>query len=254
MVIPLRDDNPTSRFPVLTVLLIAANIFIFAFVQPHSDTALNRFDYEYAAIPCELVQGKPASVVEINNGVCNSRLATPPAFPHKNVYLAVLVSMFLHGSWLHVLGNMLFLWIFGDNVEDALGHLNFLVCYLAFGAVAGLAQFFMNPLSTIPNLGASGAIAGVLGFYLVLYPAARVLTLFPLLILFWFFRVPAIIFLAFWFFLQTLSGVATLQQHTEGGVAYWAHIGGFVVGLGLGIFFRVLGKQAPDGTYRARWS
>ncbi|MBV9453276.1 MAG: rhomboid family intramembrane serine protease [Rubrobacter sp.] len=236
--IPLKDDVPHRRFPWVNYTLILLNFLIFYHQLTLSSTALERFIDSYAFVPARL----------------SAELIGGQTVEGINPFLTLVTATFLHAGLLHLLGNMLFLWIFGDNVEDALGHLNFLVCYLAFGAVAGLAQFFMNPLSTIPNLGASGAIAGVLGFYLVLYPAARVLTLFPLLILFWFFRVPAIIFLAFWFFLQTLSGVATLQQHTEGGVAYWAHIGGFVVGLGLGIFFRVLGKQAPDGTYRARWS
>ncbi|MBV8951687.1 MAG: rhomboid family intramembrane serine protease [Actinobacteria bacterium] len=229
MVIPLRDDNPTSRFPVLTVLLIAANIFIFAFVQPHSDTALNRFDYEYAAIPCELVQGKPASVVEINNGVCNSRLATPPAFPHKNVYLAVLVSMFLHGSWLHVLGNMLFLWIFGNNVEDRFGTFWFALFYLFAGILAATGHIIVNHNSLAPFIGASGAIAGVMGVYFVFWPAARILTILFIVPLY----LPAWFVLGFWVLLQFFTD-------PNSGVAWVAHVTGFATGIVVALLVRPL--------------
>ena len=236
--IPLKDDVPHRRLPWVNYALILVNFLIFYHQLTLSSRTLEHFIDTYAFIPARLS-------AELIGGQTGEGI---------NPFLTLLTATFLHAGFLHLVGNMLFLWIFGDNVEDALGHLNFLICYLAFGAMAGLTQFFVDPLSTIPNLGASGAIAGVLGFYLVLYPAARVLTLVPLLILFWFFRVPAVIFLAFWFFLQTLSGMATLEQHMEGGVAYWAHVGGFVAGFGLGVLFRVLGKRAPDGTYRARWS
>ena len=237
--IPLKDDVPHRRFPWVNYALILLNFLIFYHQLTLSSRALERFIDTYAFVPARL-SAELSGAHTLAGGI--------------NPILTLFTATFLHAGFLHLLGNMLFLWIFGDNVEDALGHLNYLICYLAFGVVAGLAQFFVEPLSTLPNLGASGAIAGVLGFYLVLYPAARVLTFVPLLILFWFFRVPAVIFLAFWFLLQTLSGMATLQQHMEGGVAYWAHIGGFVGGFGLGVLFRVLGKRAADGTYRARWS
>ena len=238
--IPLKDDVPHRRFPWVNYALILLNLLVFYHELTLPPEALERLIDTYAFIPARLtaeVQG------------------SQPVWG-INPFLSIFTSTFLHSGWLHILGNMLFLWIFGDNVEDALGHLTYLISYLAFGGVAALAQYYVDPVSTIPNLGASGAIAGVLGFYVVLYPAARVLTLVPLFILFWFFRVPAVIFLFFWFFLQTLSGVAMLEQQQvfEGGVAYWAHIGGFVAGLGLGVIFRILGKKAPDGTYRARWS
>ena len=192
MVIPLRDDNPTSRFPILTVLLIAANIFIFAFVQPHGTEAEARFTYEHAAIPCELDQGKPASFVELRDRICDRTLAAQrPLYPHKNIYLAVLVSMFLHGSWLHVLGNMLFLWIFGNNVEDQLGPFFYLAFYLVGGFVAALVHIAGNLDSAVPIVGASGAIAAILGAYFVWFPKARVLTVF-LPFFFFIFRLPAV--------------------------------------------------------------
>jgi len=146
--IPLRDDNPTSRFPILTVLLIAANIFIFAFVQPHGTQSELRFDLQHAAIPCEIVQGKPLTRAEIVTGLCEPHLVTAnplaeqPVFRHKNVFLAVVVSMFLHGSWFHVLGNMLFLWIFGNNVEDRLGSFGFAIS-------ASFSAFFEDDVGNV---------------------------------------------------------------------------------------------------------
>ncbi len=230
MVIPLRDDNPTSRFPILTVLLIVANIFIFAFVQPHSDAALNRFDYEHAAIPCELIQGKPLTVAEFQTGVCEPKIATAnpiatqPVFRHKNVYLAVLLSMFLHGSWLHVLGNMLFLWVFGNNVEDRLGIFGFALFYLFAGFVAAAAHIAVNQNSLAPFIGASGAIAGVMGAYFVFWPKARVLTILFIVLLY----LPAWFVLGFWVLLQFFTD-------PNSGVAWVAHVGGFAAGVAVAL-------------------
>jgi membrane associated rhomboid family serine protease len=221
MVIPLRDDNPTSRFPILTVLLIAANIFIFAFVQPHGPEAEARFTYEHAAIPCELDQGKPASFIEVRDGVCDRTLAAQrPLYPHKNIYLAVLVSMFLHGSWLHVLGNMLFLWVFGNNVEDRLGTFGFAVFYVLAGLVASAAHIAANLHSVAPFLGASGAIAGVMGAYLVFWPRARIFTILLFIPLY----LPAWFVLGLWVGLQFLTD-------PNSGVAWVAHVGGFAAGV-----------------------
>ena len=136
---------------------------------------------------------------------------------------------------------------------NALGHFVYLISYLAFGVAATLTHFLIDPFSSIPALGASGAIAGMLGFYLILYPAVRVLTLIPIFVFFWLVRVPAVAFLFIWFIFQTFSGVATVGQQVGGGVAYWAHIGGFLAGVALGVLFRVLSKQLADGTYRPRW-
>jgi membrane associated rhomboid family serine protease len=144
--------------------------------------------------------------------------------------------MFLHGGWLHLGGNMLYLWIFGDNVEDRLGHVRFLLFYLACGLAAALAQIYVNPTSTIPMVGASGAVAGVLGAYLVLLPQAQVLALIPIIFFFQLVELPAFLFLLFWFLMQFLNGAASIAttQATTGGVAWWAHIGGFVSGMALG--------------------
>jgi membrane associated rhomboid family serine protease len=155
---------------------------------------------------------------------------------------SILVSMFLHGGWAHLLGNMLYLWIFGDNVEDRLGHLKYLVFYLACGWAATLAHAWANPQSAMPAIGASGAIAGVLGAYLVIFPRARVLTLIPLGFFLRLTELPAVIVLGLWFVLQLFSGVASLGARTAeaGGVAWWAHIGGFAVGLAVGFAVRAL--------------
>jgi membrane associated rhomboid family serine protease len=230
MVIPIRDDNPTSRFPILTVLLIAANILIYAFIQPHGAQAEVQFDYQHAAIPCELVQGKPLTRAELRDGTCEPKVVATdptvqqPLFPHKNVFLAVLVSMFLHGSWFHVLGNMLFLWIFGNNVEDRLGTVGFAVFYLFAGLVAAAAHTVVNSGSLAPFLGASGAIAGVMGAYLVFWPRARILTLLILVVLFIPFYLPAWFVLGFWIILQFFTD-------PNSGVAWVAHVGGFAAGV-----------------------
>jgi membrane associated rhomboid family serine protease len=151
-------------------------------------------------------------------------------------FLPLFTSMFLHGGWLHLGGNMLYLWIFGDNVEDRLGHARFLLFYLACGLAAALAQIYVNPTSTIPMVGASGAVAGVLGAYLVLLPQAQVLALIPIIFFFQLVELPAFLFLLFWFLMQFLNGAASIAttQATTGGVAWWAHIGGFVSGMALG--------------------
>ncbi|MDQ3912752.1 MAG: rhomboid family intramembrane serine protease [Actinomycetota bacterium] len=235
--IPLKDNVPHRRLPWVNYALILLNFLVFYHELTLPLEAFERFIDTYAFVPARLWM--EVSGVQAVRGI--------------NPLLTIFTSTFLHAGWLHILGNMLFLWIFGDNVEDALGHLAYLLSYLAFGGVAGLTQYYVDPSSTIPNLGASGAIAGVLGLYLVLYPAARVLTLVPLFIIFWLFRVPAVVFLIVWFMLQTFSGIAVLQQQAIGsGVAYWAHIGGFVAGFGLGVIFRIFGKKASDGTYQAR--
>jgi membrane associated rhomboid family serine protease len=244
MVIPLRDDNPTTRTPVLTIVLIVANLAIFAFVQPHGSEASARFDYEHAAIPCEVVHGRPLSSAQIASQSCtpgpfaSARFSAAALFGQKNVYLAVLFSMFLHGSWLHVLGNMLFLWVFGNNVEDRFGHLGYAVFYLFAGFVAAAAHIAANSGSTAPFLGASGAIAGVMGVYLVLWPRARVLTSVPIL-LFFVIYLPAWLVLGVWFGFQFLTD-------PNSGVAWVAHVGGFVCGMAVAFALReVLRPRRP---------
>ena len=226
--LPLRDDNPTRRIPIVTVALIVANIAIFAFVQPHGSEQEARFTYEHAAIPCELEQGHPLDVGQIESNDCSNE-SGPEVFPDKSVWLAVLVSMFLHGSWLHVLGNMLFLWIFGDNVEDYLNPIGFVLFYVIAGLIASLTFVLTDLGSVEPFLGASGAIAGLMGMYLVLWPRARVLTfiVLPPFVLY----IPASVVLIIWFVLQFFTS-------PNSGVAWTAHVGGFVFGVLVGLGLR----------------
>jgi len=211
---PVKDNVPTRSFPVVTVALIAANFAVWIFYQlPH----LNRSVVEYAYQPCEVVSSCPPGT------------AVGHTWP-----VTAFTSMFMHGSWLHILGNMLFLWIFGNNVEDAMGRGRFLVFYLLSGLVAIAAQTAVTlTLGTsidaaVPTLGASGAVSGVLGAYLMLLPTARVLTLIFVVLI----EVPAFLFLGFWFGFQLWEGgFSIVQPQTGGGVAFFAHIGGFVFGV-----------------------
>jgi membrane associated rhomboid family serine protease len=233
-VIPLRDENPTARRAIVTILLIVVNIAIyFGIQQPKSDNAEALFEYKWAGVPCEVHTGKPILVVpDTEVSPTNDRCAIAATgideaqrpFPHKNVWLAVFFSMFLHASILHVLGNMLFLWIFGNNVEDQLGPFWFLALYLVGGIVASAVHILGNLDSTSPFLGASGAIAVVMGAYIVWFPRARVLTLIPIAIIFIPVRLPAIIVLGLWFVLQFFTQSST-------GIATLAHIGGFAFGM-----------------------
>ena len=233
--IPIRDDNPTARRAIVTFILIVVNIAIYFGIQypKHADANADAaFEYHWAGVPCEVRTGKP--IVLVPEGTITSATAcaipaagieTPErAFPHKNVWLAVFFSMFLHGSILHVLGNMLFLWIFGNNVEDQLGPVGYLVLYLVGGIVASLVHILGNLDSTTPFLGASGAIAVVMGAYIVWFPRARVLTLVPIVFILWPLRLPAIFVLGLWFVLQIFTQSST-------GIATLAHIGGFVFGM-----------------------
>jgi membrane associated rhomboid family serine protease len=224
---PLRDLNPTRLRPLATLALIAANIAVFFLWQPHgSDIEEIRFLYENALIPCELIGGEPLTFAEVQRQVCIDASSGPIWFPDKSVEASVFVSMFLHGGLLHLGGNMWFLWIFGNNVEETYGRISYLLMYLAAGVVATLAFAAAHPDSTVALVGASGAVAGVLGAYLVLFPRATVLSLaFVFLI-----RVPAVLFLGLWFVAQFL----TLQP----GVAWEAHVAGFLAGAGLALILR----------------
>jgi membrane associated rhomboid family serine protease len=213
--IPFRDNIPSRSFPIITVFIIVINTLAFLY-ELSLGPGLDRFVYHFAVIPAQVLAGPSA-------GVSIPDLALP-----------FLTSMFLHGGWLHLIGNMWYLWIFGDNVEDRLGHFNYLLFYLLCGLGAGIAHTLLNANSTIPSLGASGAIAGVLGAYLVSYPFARVLTLVPIFVFIQIIEIPALIVLGFWFIMQFLYGAASLTSPTAasgGGVAWWAHVGGFVVGI-----------------------
>jgi len=238
-VLPLKDYNPTSRRAWVTLGLIAVNVFIYFLVQPHGQGNLDpqaqnkeaiveaEFTYAHAAIPCEVTHGRPLTVAEIEDTVNNSDAnacaahlpASPEAFPHKNVFLAVLYSMFLHGSLLHIGGNMLFLWIFGNNIEDRMGWIGYPIFYVVAGVVAAATQFAVSPDSSIPVIGASGAIAGVMGAYLVLFPRAQILGLIFIIPV----RIQAFWFLGFWFVLQFFTSPSS-------GVAWVAHVGGFIFG------------------------
>lgn len=216
--IPIRDDVRASSFSVVNYLLIAANILIFLFELSLGRRA-DAFITQWAMTP---------------SAITTHPLAWGPGLPPA--FATLFTSMFLHAGWGHLLGNMLFLWVFGDNVEDAMGRVRYLVFYLLSGLAAAAAQILVTPDSPFPSLGASGAISGVLGAYLVLYPGARVLTWVPVLI-FLVIRLPAIVFLGLWFLFQFARGVTAIGD-TGGGVAWWAHIGGFVAGLVLVNAFR----------------
>lgn len=227
--VPLNDDNPTRIRPYVTWGLIGLNIFIFLYELGLSPQALTQFFQDYAIVPRELTLGLQSGNL--------SRLLPE--------ILTLFTSQFLHGGFLHLAGNMLFLWVFGNNIEDQLGHVRFLIFYLACGALAGLAQWFFSMDSLIPSLGASGAIAAVLGAYILRFPKARILTLLPLGFFFYMVRIPAVFFLGFWFVQQAFFSLLSLQapsNMSSGGIAYWAHAGGFVFGALLGPLFGLFPK------------
>ncbi|MCG9891944.1 MAG: rhomboid family intramembrane serine protease [Thermosynechococcaceae cyanobacterium MS004] len=220
--VPLRDNNPTQIVPFVTYSIIALNVAAFIY-QLSLGPNLEAFFRVWAVVPQTLTA---------------SFVGEPTGLPFP-AWITLITSQFLHGGFLHIAGNMLFLWIFGNNVEDKLGHVRFVIFYLACGVLAGLSQWFFSAYSVVPSLGASGAIAGVMGAYILRFPQAEVLTLVPLGFFMWTFRVPAFFFLGFWFVQQAFYGVAGLSVPTNvgmqsGGVAYWAHAGGFVFGAILG--------------------
>ena len=218
--IPLHDDNPTRTKPVLTVLLIAANALVFLYQLSLGPRAGEAFVFQFGAIP---------AVILGTRSLPGALAAIPPAF-------SLLTSMFLHGGFMHLIGNMIYLWIFGNNIEDAMGRLRFLVFYLACGFAASFVHILMNTASEIPAIGASGAISGVLGAYLLLYPRAQVLTLIPLGFIIRLMYIPAGIVLGLWFLFQLVSG--GLAGGEGGGVAWWAHVGGFIAGMALVALFK----------------
>jgi membrane associated rhomboid family serine protease len=240
--IPLKDRNPTSGFAYLTAGIIAACVIIFFFVQPTGQSGIMQrtaeeqveeitWTVEHAAIPCELVKGRPLTVPEVvrtfrdqDPNACQPNPTGRPFDPDKNVYLAVLYSMFLHGGLLHLGGNMLFLWVFGNNIEDRMGPFAYLLFYLAGGLAATLAHVVLQPDSTVPVVGASGAIAAVMGAYLVLFPNAPILSVVPIFLFGVLVEIPAKWLLGFWFISQFLIS-------PNSGVAWAAHVGGFVFGV-----------------------
>jgi membrane associated rhomboid family serine protease len=233
-VIPLRDANPTRRTPVITLAIIAACVDVYGYqvllLAQGGDDALDAFITRWGVVPAELVDA-------LRSG----------AFASMET-VTLVTSQFLHGSLVHIAGNMLFLWIFGNNIEDRFGRLAFLAFYLVGGVVAGLTQVVIDPTSTVPTIGASGAIAVVLGAYLVLFPGARVTTAIFLIFFYQLIEIPAIFVLGFWFALQLFDGIGSLGamgQATTGGVAFFAHIGGFIFGAAIALLVRaVAGRPA----------
>jgi len=247
-VLPLKDDVPTQSFPLVTVAIIVANVVVYLYelalgfpgeasraAVAAAERAYEAFIYEFGLIPCRI------------GDVCPSRLSTMLAGA-PSPWLTVFTSMFVHGGLFHVGGNMLYLWIFGNNVEDAMGKLRFLVFYVLCGVAAAGAQYLSDPPSAVPMVGASGAVSGALGAYLLLFPSARVWTL----VIFGFFwrlvPIPALVVLGFWIVVQVANGLFTFGSGEPGGVAFLAHVGGFVAGMALGMLFR----QRPRIAYRRR--
>ncbi len=223
--IPLGDSTPRRSIPFVTYALIALNVFLFL-VELAQGPRLERFIYRWGAVPARL-----------------EHWAANPI-----VLITLITSMFLHGGWFHLIGNMVYLWIFGDNVEDRLGSIRYLLFYLTGGVVAGVLQAWFTPGSPVPGIGASGAVAAVLGAYMVFFPAGRVLVGVPLFFWFEIFAVPAFLALGFWFVAQFFSGLLSLAVGPAaftGGVAWWAHVGGFVVGMVLGPVLRPRWRRRP---------
>lgn len=233
--IPLHDDNPTELFPIVTIILIASCALIFLWQVSLTLDVQQSIVVSLGVIPATLIGGKQL----------------PPELALIPPSATVLSSMFLHGGWMHMLGNMLYLWIFGNNVEDAMGHWRFVFFYLLCGLAAALAQSIPNPESTVPMIGASGAIAGVLGAYLLLHPHARVLVAIPIWVVIHTMRLPAVIVLGFWFLLQLISNV--LSGDGGAGVAWGAHVGGFIAGIVLIPLFKRKGiKLFSQATRNSR--
>ncbi len=210
--IPLRDSVRPGKAPFVNWILIGVNLYVFVREIMLTPQELNEVFYNLGVIP---------------SNVIHLLFAGAPLDP---VMITFITAMFLHGGWLHVLGNMLFLWVFGDNVEDRMGHLRYLLFYLAAGIIGSFSHILANPTSEVPIIGASGAVAGVLGGYFVTFPKARVLALIPIIFFFTLAEIPAVIFLALWFVLQIFNGAASLGGAVNP-VAWWAHIGGFVAGM-----------------------
>jgi membrane associated rhomboid family serine protease len=263
--LPIRDANPTSRFAVVTLLLIGANVLIFLLWQPtlrsgaNAELSQQTFFWCHGLIPYEvthqtsLADGGREAARALQDDYGAGRVGVGrelQAFldrrcPDKSWVLSILESMFLHGGWLHIGGNMLFLWIFGNNVEDRMGSLGYLAFYLLGGLAAAALQVALAAGSTIPSVGASGAIAAVLGAYLVLFPRARVLTV-VFFFLITIIELPAVAVLGFWFVLQLFSGIGQLGSEVNSGVAYAAHVGGFVFGVLVALaLFRRRGRREP---------
>ena len=237
--LPIQDSVPSRSVPVVTRALVLINVLVFFFELMLSRHGLEQLFYLFGIVPARITHPDWAADI---------------GFP-AGTYWTILTHQFLHGGWLHLFANMWTLWIFGDNVEDRMGSLRFLIFYLICGSVAALTQVLTNPDSTIPSVGASGAIAGVLGAYLLFFPTARLVVLLPIFFYPFFFEVPAVLYLFVWFLIQLFSGAAALAGPQEvGGIAWWAHVGGFVSGMLLCRLFVRRRRQFQPDEYGLDWA
>jgi membrane associated rhomboid family serine protease len=230
--IPLRAENPRRTFAVVNLLLIALNIVVFLYQLSLAPKAADKLVLDFGVVPARAAQVL-ATARPSNRATGRSTRAVRGAPAESALVLLIIslfTSMFLHGGVLHILGNMLFLWVFGASVEDHLGHIPYLMFYLICGLGAGVTHILANWGSTVPSIGASGAISGVMGAYIVLFPRSKILTLVPIIIFFFTVRLPAVLILGYWFLIQFLSGFFSLGEVDQTGVAWWAHIGGFLLG------------------------
>ncbi len=224
--IPIRDRNPSGTFPLVTVSIIFINVVVFI-IQLSAGPRLDALLFQFGVVPIKVIYSS-----EI------------PGSTFANTYFPFLSYMFLHGGFVHLIGNMWYLWIFGDNIEETLGRFRFILFYLLCGIGSAMVHIYLNSQSGIPCVGASGAIAGVLGAYMVTFPRARVLVIIPLFIIWEIIELPAVFVLGFWFLIQFFSGAAAISKvQGGGGVAWWAHIGGFILGI-------ILIKIFPKSRYR----
>ncbi len=233
--VPLKDENPIKIVPYITYILIAVNILVFIYELSLNSNQLDVFFHLFAVVPKELTAS--FNGVDVHQGI--PEIVTP------------ITSQFLHAGFTHVGFNMLFLWIFGNNIEEELGRAKFVLFYLSCGVIAVLAQWFFSAMSTVPSLGASGAIAGVMGAYILKFPQAKIVTVIPLGFFFPLFRIPAVYFLGFWFVEQALNGISSFEVTASvgmesGGVAYWAHAGGFVAGAILGPMLGLFSSNSDE--------
>ena len=224
--IPLKDSVFRRLFPLMTWTIICLNAAVF-FLELHMPSeVLNEFVFTFGVVPARYAGAGPLSTID---------------------YMDVITSMFIHGGWLHIIGNMWFFYLFGGSVGGRMGHWRFLIFYILCGVSAGATYIIFDPHSAIPSIGASGAIAGVMGVYILMFPKSRILTLIPIIFIPFFVEVPAIIFLGFWFLIQVMSETVSYFSATSGGVAWWAHIGGFVAGMILMVPFRAKSRpHQPD--------
>src|SRR5712672_648970 len=236
---PIGDSVPARSVPVATRALILINVVVFFFELGLSRDSVEQLFYLFGLVPKRFTDPDWAASM---------------GFP-IGTYWPILTHQFLHGGWLHIFANMWALWIFGDNVEDRMGPVRFTIFYLTCGTVAGLTQLLTNPDSTLPSVGASGAIAGVLGAYLIFFPTARLIVLFPILFFPFFFEVPAVLYLVLWFFINLFSGTAALAGPEQvGGIAWWAHVGGFAGGMLLCRLFVRRRRQWQPDEYGFEWA